>query len=64
LTNYILDQFSDELKRLGLYKAVRATCYEIEVNVLTFYAILKLYYSSTRTFFTPVEELGLSLYEM
>ena len=26
LTNYIMDQFSSELKRLGLYEAIRVTC--------------------------------------
>ena len=64
LTNYILDQFSGELERLGLYEAVRGTCHGIEVSVPNFYIILELYSPSTRTFFTSVGELGLALHEM
>ena len=63
-TNYILNQFNGELKKLGLYEAIRATCYGKEVSVPTFYAILKLYCPSTGTFFTPVGELGLALHEI
>jgi len=51
LTDYILDQFSGELERLGLYEAIRATCYGMEVSMPNFYAILELYCPSTETFF-------------
>jgi len=61
LTNYVLDQFSGELERLGLYEAIRATYCRMEVSVPNFYAILELYYPSTRTFFTLVGELGVAL---
>ena len=35
LTNYTLDQFCDDLERLGLYEAVRATYYVIKFSVPT-----------------------------
>jgi len=64
LTNYVLNEFSDELKRLRLYEAVRSTCNEMEISVPNFYAILELYCPFTGIFFTPIEELGLALHEM
>ena len=57
-TLYILEHFEEDLKRLRLYEAVRATCYGIEVTVPNFYAIFELYYPASGTFFTPVSELG------
>lgn len=64
LTAYLLEQFEDELKRLGLYEAVRATCYGIEVSIPNFYSIFELYCPSIGTFFTPIGELGLALHEI
>ena len=42
LTLYFLEHFDKDLKRLRLDKAVRATCYEIEVSVPNFYAIFEV----------------------
>jgi len=64
LTLYILEYFNDDLKRLGLREAVRATCYGIEVIVPNFYTLFELYYPSSRMFFALVGELGMALHEM
>ena len=56
--------FEENLERLGLYKTVRATCYNIQMSVANFYAIFELYCPATGTFFTPVGELGMALREM
>ena len=64
LTTYIFAHFEEELERLNLYEAVRATCYGIDMNVACFYAIFELYCPASGTFFTPVGELGLALHEM
>ena len=49
---YVLKAFEANLKRLGLYEAVRATCFRINISVPTFYAILEMYYSASGTFFS------------
>ena len=49
---------------MGLYEAVRATCYGIQMSIANFNAIFELYYPATRTFFTPSGELGMALHEM
>ena len=64
LTTYILAHFEEDLERLNLYEAVRATCHGIEMNVAYFYAIFELYCPASGTFFTPVGELRMALYEM
>ena len=64
LTLYVLAHFEEDLERLGLYEAVRATCYGIQMSVANFYAIFELYCPATGTFFTPVGELGMTLHEM
>ena len=61
---YVLEAFEEELKRLGLYEAIRATCFGINISVPTFYAILELNCLASGTFFTPVGELGMVLHEM
>jgi len=38
--------------------------YGIQMSIASFYAIFELYYPATRTFFTPVGELGMALHEM
>jgi len=58
---YVLEHFVEDLKNLGLYEAVRATCYGTEMSVLNFYAIFELYCPASGTFFTPIDELGLGL---
>ena len=64
LTQYILAYFREDLERLGLCEAVRATCYNIRMSATNFYAILELYSPSAGTFFTHVGELGMALHEM
>ena len=64
LTLYVLAHFEEDLERLGLYEAVKATCYGIQMSVVNFYAIFKLYCPATGAFFTPVGELGMALHEM
>jgi len=64
LTLYVLAHFEKDLKRLGLYEAVKATCYDIQMSVANFYAIFELYCPATGTFFTLVTELGMALHEM
>ena len=61
---YVLEYFEAELMKIGLHEAVRATCYEIEICVPSFFAIFELYCPATGTFFTLVSEFGLALYEM
>ena len=64
MTLYVLAHFEEDLERLGLYEAVRVTCYGIQMSVANFYAIFELYCPSTGTFFTPVGDLGMALHEM
>ena len=64
MTLYISTYFGEDLERLGLHEAVRATFYGIQIIVANFYAIFELFCPATWTFFTPVGELGLALYEM
>jgi len=64
LTLYVLAHFEEDLERLGLYEAVKATCYGIQMSVTNFYAIFELYCPATGAFFTAVGELGMALYEM
>ena len=64
LTLYVLAHFEEDLERLELCEAIRATCYGIQMSVANFYAIFELYWPATRTFFTPVGELGMVLHEM
>ena len=63
LTLYVFEHFDEDL-RIGLHKVVRATCYGIEVNMPTFYAIFELCCPTSGNFFTPVGELGLVLHEI
>jgi len=60
---YVLKQFDADLKKLGLHKAVRATCHGIEISVLNFFVIFKLYCPASGSFFTPVGELELALHD-
>jgi len=64
LTLYVLAHFEEDLERLGLYEAIKATCYGIQMSIANFYAIFELYYPATGTFFTHVGELGMTLHEM
>jgi len=54
LTLYILAHFEEDLERLGLYEAVRATCYCTQMSVANFYTIFKLYCPAIRTFFRRI----------
>ena len=64
MTLYVLAHFGEDLERLRLYEAVRATWYGIQMSVANFYAIFELYCPAIGTFFTPVGELGMALHEM
>jgi len=64
LTLYVLAHFEENLRRLGLYEAVRATCYAIQMSVANFFAIFELFCPTTGAFFTPVGELGTILHEI
>ena len=55
----VLAHFEENLERLGLYEAVRATYYFIQMSVANFYTIFELYCQATGTFFTPVGKLGM-----
>ena len=61
---YVLTHFREDLERLGLHEAIRATCYDIQMSIANFYAIFELYCPATGTFFTPVGELGMALHEI
>ena len=61
---YVLEAFANDLKGLGLYKAVRAICLGISISIPTFYVILEMYCPTSGTFFTPVSKLGMALHEM
>ena len=58
---YVLEAFPDDLMQLGLYEAIKATCFRISINNPTFYAILEMYCLPSGTFFTPVGKLGMVL---
>jgi len=61
---YVLEVFEADLKLLGLHEAVKATCFRININVPTFYAIFEIYCLVSGRFFTLVGELGIALHEM
>ena len=52
------------MRWLGLHEAVKATCFGININIPTFYAILEMYCPALGTIFTPVGELEMALHEM
>jgi len=64
LTLYVLAHFEEDLESQGLREAIRATCYGIQMSVANFYTIFELYCPATRTFFTPVGKLGMTLHEI
>ena len=64
LTLYILAYFGEDLERLELREAVKATCYGIQMSVANFYTIFELYCPAIWTFFTLVGELGMASHEM
>ena len=64
MTLYVLAHFEEDLERLGLHEAVRATCSGIQMSIANFYAIFELYCPAIGTFFTLVGELGMALHEM
>ena len=64
MTLYVLAHVEEDLEKLGLYEAVRVTCYGIQMSIANFYAIFELYCPAIRTFFTLVGELGTALHEM
>ena len=61
---HVLDVFDADLKRLGPHEAVRATCFEINISIPNFYAILEMYCPVSGTFFTRVGELGMTAHKM
>ena len=61
---YVLEVFAVDLKWLGLYVAIRATCFSINIRVPTFYAILEMYCPASGMFFTPIGELVMALHEI
>ena len=54
MTLFVLAHFGEDLERLRLREAVRATCYDIQMSVANFYAIFELYCPAIGTFFIPV----------
>ena len=53
-----------DFKRLGLHEAIKVTCFGMNINVPTIYAVLEMYYPVPGMVFTPVGELGMALHEM
>jgi len=49
---------------VGLYHSVRVVQYDLPQSSHNFYGILKHYNPLTGTFFPPVGEMGLALYEL
>jgi len=64
MVGFALAEFEDLLLQAGLYGAMRAVQYSIPQSTQHFYAILELYNLETCTFFTPIGEMRLALYEM
>ena len=54
LALYVLEYFEEEQMKIGLHKAVRATCHGIKISISNFFAIFELYCPVMGTFFTPV----------
>src|SRR3954469_19339984 len=61
---YACTEFEDQLRRLQLLPAVRAVPQGVRASVNNFLGMLEQYSPDTCTFFTPVEELGISPWEM
>ena len=55
---YMLEVFKADLKQLGLHETVRATCFEININIPTFYVVLEMYHPALGMFFTSVGRWG------
>ena len=64
MTLHVLAHFEEDLERLVLREAVRATCSGFQMSVENFYVIFELYCPATWTSFTPVGELGMALHEI
>jgi len=61
---YVFDVIDADLKQLGLYKAVRATCFGMHINIPNFYTILEMYCPASGTFFTLDDEQEMALHEI
>ena len=64
MVSFILTDLGDLLEHVGLYPTVRAVQYGIPPSSQNFFGVLERYNSLTGTFFTPVGEMGLALYEL
>ena len=64
MVGFVLAEFENLLKQVGLYKAVRAVQYGIPQSTHHFYGILEHYNPWTCTFFTLVGEIVFALYEL
>lgn len=49
---------------IGLYYAIRGSCYGLKKNPKLFIALVEMHNRRTGTFFTPIGEMGLTLHEM
>jgi len=60
----VLAKYEIILRRFELYNAVQATRLRLDISVPNFFAIVERFNPHSRTFFTPVGEMGLPLHEM
>lgn len=64
MISFILSNFEVILKDIGLYEAIRNVQYDLSYSAYHLFNVLEMYNSKSETFFTPVGELGFTLYEI
>ena len=64
IAGFMLGSFESQWRDIGLFSAIRAVRSGLVQDPQKFYGVMELYDVDTRTFFTPVGELGISYHEM
>ena len=64
MMTYACTEFEDQLRQIQLLPAVLAVRQGVHANVNNFLGMLEQYSPETCTFFTPVGEIVISLWEM
>lgn len=64
MISFILSNFEMILKDIWLYRAIRNVQYSLPYSAYYLFSILERCTTQSKTFFTPIGELGFALYEM
>lgn len=61
---YMLESHGQVLREIDLHQVIRNVQYSLSQSQYHLFSLLEMYNSEANTFFTPISELGLALYEM